>query len=156
MVVYYALNRGSRKSRMVIGLLLGVSVLRWSRHPKELLNVNANEFHLSMVVACAFASLLLLVKRWDVNFSQSKLVAPITQCGVRCYSKYLVHWPIVKLLTSWAVVAGFKGPAITFFGVIPACLVCTLGAGWIFYHSVERRFLNARRETISALPKSPD
>jgi peptidoglycan/LPS O-acetylase OafA/YrhL len=155
MAVYYALNRGSRKSRIFIGLLLAVGVLWWSRHPKDLLGAGTNEFHLSMVVACVFA-LLLLAKTWDVPFSRSKLVAPIASCGVRCYSIYLVHWPIVKLLTSWAVVAGLTGARITFFVIIPVSLASSLGAGWLFYYSIERRFLNAPRYRIPAdLPELP-
>jgi peptidoglycan/LPS O-acetylase OafA/YrhL len=147
MAVYYALNRGSRKFHMIIGLMLVAGILWWSRHPRQLLEAGFNEFHLSVVVALVFSGVLLLAKRWDVPLSQSILVAPITACGVRCYSIYLVHWPIVKLLTSGAIVAGLAGARVTFLFVIPVCIASALGAGWIFHRFVERHFLNAPQQT---------
>jgi peptidoglycan/LPS O-acetylase OafA/YrhL len=150
MGVYYALNHGPSRSRAVIGLLLAAAALWWSRDFAELLSPAPNEIRQSYVIAYAFACMLIVAKRWDIPFSRSSLAGPVASCGIRCYSIYLVHWPVVKLLMSWADAYGLTGPRITFFGVIPICIASSLGVGWIFYAFVERRFLNSMRPTRPA------
>lgn len=147
MAVYYALNRASKRSRATTVVFLIAAVLLLSRHPAALLHSGAHGFRLSLAVSCAFAGLLLLLKRWDMPMSSSRWTLPVTSCGVRCYSIYLVHWPIVKLLTSWAFVSGFTDHWSTFFFVIPLCLICSIGAGWLFHNFVERQFLNRPHRT---------
>jgi peptidoglycan/LPS O-acetylase OafA/YrhL len=142
MAVYYALNRASQRSRAVIAVFLVVCVLLLSGHPAALIHSGAHGFRLSLVVSCAFAGLLLLLKRWDVPMSRSRWTFPVSCCGLRCYSIYLVHWPIVKLLTSWAFVSGLTDPWNTFLLIIPLCLICSIGCGWLFHYLVEKQFLN--------------
>jgi peptidoglycan/LPS O-acetylase OafA/YrhL len=59
-----------------------------------------------------------------------------------CYSLYLIHWPLCKIVGNLLFLAGVRGfiPVLTI--TLPVVTAVSLLAGWAFHQLVERHFLN--------------
>lgn len=106
-------------------------------------------------IGFAFAVLISLIHRWDAAIASSKLLRPITWCGVMCYSLYLVHWPIGKAISHLLFANGVRGVMGTLLVTIPVCMIVSLAAAWVFHVLVERRFLNAPMSASQKAPSTP-
>lgn len=108
-----------------------------------LLTRMSNNVEAGGAIGAVFACILVVLHPFDSTLSSIRILWPLQWCGQRCYSIYLVHWPVCKLLATlfhdfgWDEYAAFW-PVAT----IPASLLI----GNLFYHLVERRFLNSRNE----------
>ncbi|GMV99125.1 MAG: acyltransferase [Candidatus Hydrogenedentota bacterium] len=143
--VYYALNYADHRGQCIIAALLTAGILHdlcklngWLDPPWVFSGMHRNE----PLCAYGFALLALALHRFDSAICALKIAPPLLACGRMCYSLYLVHFPIVLALSHAAFLAGLQSSAWTAFLTIPACVGCTLVAGWLFHMTVERRFLN--------------
>jgi peptidoglycan/LPS O-acetylase OafA/YrhL len=59
-----------------------------------------------------------------------------------CYSLYLTHWPVVKLVSHLLYLAGVRGLWPTLALTTPVCIAVSVAVAWAFHLLVERRFLN--------------
>jgi peptidoglycan/LPS O-acetylase OafA/YrhL len=141
-LVYYTLNYVPTRFLPWCCLPLYVGVLYGAANPGQLLDPRVNEPNLSYLCAFAFALLLIVMHRWDTPLSKARLARPLFFCGEMCYSLYLIHWPVVTLV-SWTVnQLGLRNPfGILLLGV-PSCLCAALALARLFHRVIERRFWN--------------
>ncbi|MGP8201787.1 MAG: acyltransferase family protein [Limisphaerales bacterium] len=137
MVVYYSIHHGSaRFARLAgAGLILAGVVAILSR---VITKVYTEEYY----VGFFFAFLILALYRWDFAIATNRLLRPITYCGIMCYSLYLIHEPLVRLVSHIFYVVGIKKEWAAILLVIPFCTMLAAVLGWGFHLAVERRFLN--------------
>jgi len=95
------------------------------------------------VVAFGFALLLSLLHPWDRRLASARVVRPLLFCGQICYSLYLVHWPVVKLVGHGLYLLGVRGDAATVLVTVPLNVATSVLLAWLFFRLCERRFLNA-------------
>lgn len=131
-LVYWARNHANaRAQRATIGVLvlaLAVVCLR-----------PMTPFTEEYITAFAFGVVLLLVSTRDRAIATHRWSRPLMWTGQMCYSVYLLHWPIVKLVSHLA--AGASDPVILLV-VLPICAGLSLAVAWGFHVAVERRFLS--------------
>lgn len=133
-LVYQTVNYGTRRHA---GAVLGVLAtgLAW-----QLATVGLITFR---TAAFAFASLLILLHPIDGRMAAALPVRLVSRCGTMCYSVYLVHFPLVRVLSHVLWDAGVQWPILTVVVTIPMCVAAAIGLGWAFHLLVERRYLNA-------------
>jgi peptidoglycan/LPS O-acetylase OafA/YrhL len=95
-------------------------------------------------VGFTFAMALVVGHRLDGWTARARVLSPLGWCGRRCYSLYLVHWPVTKVLAAALFAAGVRGAWPVLLAVVPACLGASAAAAAVFLWAVERRFLNPR------------
>jgi peptidoglycan/LPS O-acetylase OafA/YrhL len=93
-------------------------------------------------VGLAFALLICLLHRRDRAISQSRLLSPISWCGVMCYSIYLVHYPVEKVIAHLMYRNGFTSVWQTVTVTVPLAIIPSIAIAAVFYHYIERHFLN--------------
>ncbi len=141
-LVYYALNYMPVRSVGWACVPLGFGILCAAARPEYLLKAKVNEPNQSYLCAFCFALLLMGLRRWDKALTQTRWLRPLNYCGEMCYSLYLVHWPVVTVV-SWAFnQLGFRNPFAVFFLGVPSCLAVAIGLARLFHKLVERRFWN--------------
>jgi len=94
-------------------------------------------------VGFLFAFLAIVLYRRDLAIANCVVLRPVTMCGIMCYSLYLIHWPVVKILSRWFYGHGIREAWPTLFLTVPLCALAAASAGWVFHLFVERRFLNS-------------
>jgi peptidoglycan/LPS O-acetylase OafA/YrhL len=141
-LVYYALNCAPTRAIAWFSVPLGFGVLCAVAGPERLLLPRVNEPNQSYLCAFGFAFLLLGLYRWDRALAKARLVRPLIFCGEMCYSLYLIHWPVVTIVSYAFNRLGLSNPAaILLFGVL-CCLAAAIGLARLFHILVERRFWN--------------
>jgi peptidoglycan/LPS O-acetylase OafA/YrhL len=146
-LVYYRVNYASQRYQHLIDIFLGItivlSILLYVKSPAR-----NQDLAIEFVVASSFALTISLIHKWDDRIAVSKLLRPIKFCGVMCYSLYLVHWPVTKLLSHTLFFAGIRGPWPTLAVTIPLSLGVSILAARLFHKLVEKRFLNPKNADI--------
>lgn len=143
MLVYWSLHHATPGQRKVgtavlaaclLGLALPLPVMeRWNLRTLE------------SVTAFAFALVLMGIHRYDarlVEAARHGALKALNWCGYRCYSIYLLHWPLVKLTSHGAYLLGVRGFWPTLLVTLPVSMAAAVAGGGIFHHLVERHFLN--------------
>lgn len=141
--VYYRSNRADRAGRACIDLLLvavPISAIQAIPSLAEL----PQGVPAGIVVAFAFALLLGWLHPFDAATSRPRVLAPLRWCGVRCYSLYLVHGPVVVLLKWNLYRLGVTSNLGTLLVTVPVCVAAVLVPSALFHHFVERRFQSRR------------
>ncbi|HEV3166318.1 MAG TPA: acyltransferase [Isosphaeraceae bacterium] len=144
--VYYRTNYpAGAGSRLVPGALcLGLLTLMAVRYGlmRHSDNDVLKDTLYSLWIGAAFAVAILWLRPLDERICGIKVLAPIAFCGRMCYSLYLLHWPISKLISHVLFNMGVRGywPVLTI--TIPVVTAVSIGASWVFYVLVERHFLN--------------
>ena len=110
----------------------------------------SNMFPQGFLVAAVFAVALIVLRPWEAAIARSGAIAFFNWCGVRCYSIYLVHGLLVEILAKALFLAGIKSSWLTLLVTIPSCMVVSLYLGDLFYHFVERHFLNTTKISSKA------
>lgn len=146
--VYWRRNYASRFSTRLIdvGLILATF---WAARGVRDWGAFAQTVPAHLTVAFAAAFLLGVLQEFDGATGRWWLLAPLRWSGLRCYSLYLVHSPVVYLTCRVLQHAGWTSPAAILFGIVPVCLVLSLAAGWLFFRCVEVHFLNPPAATPS-------
>ncbi|HEV2393274.1 MAG TPA: acyltransferase [Verrucomicrobiae bacterium] len=147
-VVYYALNYAPARAMGWFCVPLGFGVLCAVAGPEHLLIARTNEPNQSYLCAFLFALALLGLRRWDTQLARARLVRPLLFCGEMCYSLYLIHWPVVTVVSWGFNRLGLRNPFAIFFLGVSCCLAVALGLGRLFYRLIERRFWNPGYSTI--------
>ncbi len=155
--VYYQLNYARPWTGRALTLLLAVgfgaaSVLLGWPAASSRLSRPIGLFAEECVVAFAFALLLPILRPLDEPLHQGRLARPLVWCGTMCYSLYLVHWPVVKVLSHALYAGGVRGLGPTLLIIVPVCVAASLLAGRLFYRLVERRFLNPPQTLAAQTP----
>ena len=152
--VYQVLIHGTRKHTIaLVGLLFAAGAQQiWQMPSSWEMDHNLQE---SNAVAFLFAVILLGLHRFDAAIARSRLVAPLTSCGMACYSIYLVHAPLVKGLSHALYLLGCTSQLETLLVTIPSCLVVSIVLGQMFHRCVEQRFLNSSAAPSVAAPTAP-
>ncbi len=137
-LLYYQVNYATLlKRRLSAALLLGTAIATICHFPAGSWQIPL--FFTAPVVALVF----LLLHPLDRQMMLLKFMKPLTFCGTICYSLYLVHWPIVKLVSHVLYLAGLQSDAATLLVTVPICTALALVIAWLFHLAIERRFLNS-------------
>lgn len=153
MGVYWAVNYAQSRGRWIMCGILGIGVLAQFAEPKMLLAYKAtpNQY---FAIAYLFGIAMIALYAWDRKIHESKWTKPISWCGVRCYSLYLTHWPIAKLVSHAMFALGFTSATATLWITLPISTALSIIFGAAFYEGIERRFLNSHQ--LTAMRKKPD
>jgi peptidoglycan/LPS O-acetylase OafA/YrhL len=157
--VYYLLNYTAGTRRQVLfGLFCLATVLaavgRYGLLAKsDSWEVKDRAFEI--VVGAAFSLLLLVLHPWDKQLAGSRLLRPLTFCGTMCYSLYLVHWPVSKLISHVFFDLGVTGVWGTLAVTMPVAIAASVGVAWGFHRLVERQFLNSPATSSAPAPAMP-
>jgi peptidoglycan/LPS O-acetylase OafA/YrhL len=141
--VYYDRVYATPRQRWVCRAVLVWLLLSWLTNPRRQ--------SAELLIATAFALLLIGLQRWDAAWARAGVPRLFWWCGTRCYSLYLVHWPITLALSRALFEAGVRTIWGTLLVTLPLCMAVSLLAAWAFHAAVERRFLN-RPRTVSPAP----
>jgi len=141
-LVYYAVNYAGYIGRRWSYLLLFLAVSYAARDPGKLLLTLPNNLDQSFFVAFVFAGVSLALHGRDAQTASWIVAKPLIFCGRMCYSLYLVHWPVVKIVSRVLSNGGINSYAETLFVTIPVCLIVSMAAAWGFHLLVERHFMN--------------
>ncbi len=141
LLVYWSLNYGSLTKRAVAGVVLAITLAYAARDPSRLLDTEKNSDQ-SLFVAAAFALLGLLGRRADGWLTSRVWLRPLFACGTMCYSLYLVHFPVTVFLNAFARQCGVNVTMVSPLLTVPIGIAASVAVAWLFYHTVERRFLN--------------
>jgi peptidoglycan/LPS O-acetylase OafA/YrhL len=90
-----------------------------------------------------FAASLVALHRFDTSVATSGVLAPLRWCGTRCYSMYLVHYPVCIVIGSLAASRGLTTSPQILGLTLPAALGTTIMLTGLFFQWCERPFLNA-------------
>jgi peptidoglycan/LPS O-acetylase OafA/YrhL len=137
-VVYYYVNYASTWCRYGIVMMFCLSALGCA----ALRPLDSWQSEL-FVLGPTFALALIALHSADSYLGKVKVLRPIFLCGTMCYSLYLVHWPVVKLVSHCFYLAGVDSLWGTVLLTIPVATGLSLLAAWLFFLAVERRFLNS-------------
>ena len=148
-LVYHALNYQSVKQRWGTFAAFGVAIIYGAAD--RMLSTDPVQKHLSEYVAVAalFACALIVLRRWDDFIVRQVWSRPFSWCGKRSYSIYLTHYPVVVTVSCILGLGGLTSELSVATIVVPVCLLISLPIAWLFYVSVETRFLNAPAEAKS-------
>jgi peptidoglycan/LPS O-acetylase OafA/YrhL len=140
--VYYALNYGGRLvyTATLVGFFL-VALAAVVRFGQGLLLPDKNDAQVYLV-ASVFGIVAMLLRPRDAAIGSSRWLMPISACGVMCYSLYLVHFPVTKLVESIVRAIGVTPATVSPFVSISLCAVPSLMLSTYFHRSIERRFMN--------------
>lgn len=133
-LVYYTLNYADGRRRWALGAAVAVLPLISLGFPAL--------FQPGTTAGFVFAGLLCALRPWDEAIVAVKAFRPLAFCGTICYSMYLVHSIIVRIITKAFYGAGVQGDLTTLLVVLPVSVAASVASGWAFYTLVERRFLN--------------
>ena len=148
-LVYWQVNYGSRATLWTSFGVLGLAVLYCLRDSSGVVDLMRHpSTDQTMFLATLSAVMLLAVHPFDVSLARAPWAQPIAYCGHRCYSLYLVHWPITKAISHLMNNAGYAAPLPTVIVTTPLCVACSLLVASIFYRHVERPF--QRRQASAA------
>jgi peptidoglycan/LPS O-acetylase OafA/YrhL len=142
-LVYGLLNYARPASRgvwLLAGILVLAAAIRWSC-PLVRNDAHWRDRAFELVASTSFALGLIVLHPWDKALATTRLLSPITICGRMCYSLYLIHWPVVVILTNAFYLGGVKSVWGTLLLTLPICLMVSLAASWTFHVLIERRCL---------------
>ena len=138
-LVYYSVNYLSPKKRWLpyLALLLAIpyalrKIFGFGNHVEE-----------ELVQSLVFAILIFALAPTDQRAINAKLLKPFLWCGTMCYSLYLTHLPVTTLLSRFMYNSlNLTNSWIVLLITLPICIIAALVVGRLFYHLVEKRFLN--------------
>jgi peptidoglycan/LPS O-acetylase OafA/YrhL len=145
-MVYYVLNYCAASARVISGVLLALGIVVARMLSKYLVAHGITDKLVddpySWWTAFAFALAILVLRPFDGWICGNRLFTPIAFCGRMCYSLYLIHWPVCKIVGNLLLIAGVRGDLLVLLVTMPVVTAVSILAGWIFHQLVERHFLN--------------
>jgi peptidoglycan/LPS O-acetylase OafA/YrhL len=150
--VYYQchLARGRRRLIVPIAALIGYA---WSVS-RVGLTMGSASLQGEIGVGALTALVLPLAYPYDAALGRLAVLRPFQWCGLRCYSLYLLHWPIAKAVFWIFWTAGVRNSSVLLVTAVPITIALALGATAIFFHYVERPCMSARRVPATP-PRDP-
>ena len=146
--VYYQCHLAQGRARLivpiaaVIGYAWSVTQVGFTMHAASLQG--------EIGVGALTAILLPLAYPYDAAIGRLGVLRPFQWCGLRCYSLYLLHWPIAKAVFWVFWTAGVHNPYLLLVTAVPVTIALALGATAVFFHFVERPCMSTRR--VAAAP----
>jgi peptidoglycan/LPS O-acetylase OafA/YrhL len=137
-LVYFSVNYATRLQQWLLAAVLAVSALACARH-HPLSDWRTPMFVFGPVIALVF----LALHPFDRRMALAPILRPLKFSGTICYSLYLVHWPIVMLMSNALYRIGVRSDLGLLLVTIPLCMAVSLLVAWGFHLAVERRFLNS-------------
>jgi len=141
--VFYEINYATRFQSWLLRIVLIVCAI---------LSICNQFLAVRMSVGFVFAILISFIHPWDSWLSSQRWLKPLMFCGTMCYSMYLMHEIVVRIIGRSFAFYGPAGDRAAVFVVVPLAVVGSLLAGWIFHHTIERRFLNQRGKSRISAP----
>jgi peptidoglycan/LPS O-acetylase OafA/YrhL len=141
-LVYYTSVYVRRRHARLFAAPLAIGLIYAVCDPHDLITKNATPRQFALT-AYGFALVILWLRPFDTRLVSWPVVRPLRACGAMCYSLYLVHWPVCKLMSHCAWLLGIRTTAATFLITVPACLAASILVGRAFHRCVECRFLNS-------------
>jgi peptidoglycan/LPS O-acetylase OafA/YrhL len=139
MLVYYSMNYLPPKKSWVPYLVLAAGILYAMRGLYGI----GKTVEINLVQSFSFAIVILALSRFDQQTIQLRFLKPFLWCGMMCYSLYLVHLPVTTLLSRYMYNnLSMTNSWIVLFISLPVCVGASLFVGRVFFHLVEKRFLN--------------
>src|ERR1017187_6137825 len=133
------LRRRHRQANRARERLCRISTCTWRVRVRRALISGGRP--LELAVGILFATLLLFLRPFDARLAASRPSAPLMWCGTMCYSLYLVHWPIAKLLSSAAWSLRMTSWPLTLFVTVPLCALLSILAARAFMSSLNEDLL---------------
>jgi peptidoglycan/LPS O-acetylase OafA/YrhL len=144
--VYYQLNYATERQRRILFILSALIFILTAAVRYGLITNSSweNKYRaFELFVGSGFGLLLLILRRWDKQLADCRLLQPLSFCGKMCYSLYLIHWPITKSISHIFFNLGVSSVWGTLLVTIPVSMAVSVAAAWVFHLLVERRFLNS-------------
>lgn len=139
-MAYYLIQYGN-SHRVILSLLIVLPSSVWAANSADF--QTPNDPYASFFVASIYSQVLMFLHPYDSATQEIRAVRVLNWFGTCCYSLYLVHNPIVYVISrSMYESFGFKTPSETLFLTLPLCLIASILAGGLFYRAVESKFLN--------------
>lgn len=92
--------------------------------------------------SAGYALLLIGLLRWDFRIASARALRPLAWCGVRCYSIYLVHWPVVKAVEGELSHRLPPSLAMAALVITPIAVAASVIVAIPFHRWIEQPFLN--------------
>jgi peptidoglycan/LPS O-acetylase OafA/YrhL len=141
-LVYCRVNYAGRWGARAANLALLAATLLYARNHTPFHGVGPHVGEAGFF-ACAFALVVSLLHPWDRRLAAASLSRPLMFCGKICYSLYLVHWPVCKVIGHGLYMLGVRGNAATLLVTVPLGVAASVALSWGFFRLVESRFLNS-------------
>lgn len=97
----------------------------------------------STVATALFGLILIVLRRWDGRLESLRWLDPVRACGKRSFSMYLVHLPVCVVTSAVLTELGLTAFWSRALVVMPLATLAAVGVTWVFFHHVERRFIEA-------------
>ena len=138
-LLYYRINYASatRRRWIDVGLFAGSIIATAFRH------LLPEPVDRSTVLAFGFAWFLGVTHRWDGSFTRCAALRPLFSAGTLCYSLYLTHWVVTKIVAQTAWQQGITGPWENLLFTIPLATAVSIPVAIGFHRWVERPCMNS-------------
>jgi peptidoglycan/LPS O-acetylase OafA/YrhL len=152
-LVYYRATwaRGAARWFALVPLL---GALAWSLQAPSKLATPQSNFWQELFVAASFALVIALLQPLDSRLAHTPWLRPLRLAGQRCYSLYLVHVPVVKIVSHAVALAGLRTDLDVLLISAPVGVGLTVALGELFYRQVELRFRNPPAPGSELTPSS--
>ena len=145
-VVYFTLNYASRYVQWLVTASIAAAALSLVL-VSETISSSVKTVPQAFTVALLFALALIPLHRLDAKVARLKAMEPLRYAGLMCYSLYLLHLPINRLLH--AALRALDAPSTPWL-TVPVCAAFSLPVAWWFHCAVERRFMS-----VPSAPRLP-
>jgi peptidoglycan/LPS O-acetylase OafA/YrhL len=133
--VYYQVHKCAGRARLVVPIGLAIAFAASALAGP---GFSVDGVISEIGIGAFTAGLLIVAYPYDGVISRLSILRPFNWCGVRCYSLYLLHWPIAKAMfwTMWML--GIRNPYAFLLTSVPLSIMLSLCAAAVFFHVVER------------------
>ncbi|MFM2096481.1 MAG: hypothetical protein RIS70_3605 [Planctomycetota bacterium] len=137
-LLYYRINYASatRQRWIDLGLFAGCIIAAAFRH------LLPEPVDRSTVLAFGFAWFLGVTHRWDASLIRCAALRPLFAVGTICYSLYLTHWVVTKIIAQSAWQQGITGSWENLLFTIPLATAASIPVAICFHRWVERPCMN--------------
>jgi peptidoglycan/LPS O-acetylase OafA/YrhL len=148
LAVYLHLSR--RLPAWVAPLLLAGAVM-WSASRSWFLASHVQHFALELFIAAGFAVVLIALRPFDPAVGRLFGASLLRWYGIRCYSMYLLHWPIAKIVGGFLLTEDRERPAVALLSIALTLAATTL-LTIPFHRWIERPCCTATSGRTDPLP----
>lgn len=141
--VYYQCHLATGRARLLVPIAAAIGYA-WSVTQVGL-TMGSASLQGEIGVGALTALVLPLAYPYDTAIGRLGVLRPFQWCGLRCYSLYLLHWPIAKAVFWVCWTMGVRNSYVLLVTAVPVTIVLALGATAIFFHFVERPCTSMRR-----------
>ena len=152
-LVYQILAQPERTLPKALFALCGALIVYGAVRYPEAGSVDGLSGGFQSLFYLGFASVLLLLFRWDSRLAGLKPVRALAGVGLFSYSLYLIHLLALGIVTQGLNRIGFIQPHALL--VYALKLALCIGAGRLFFHVCERPFLDSRQRQVMRAGRSP-